>query len=237
MSINKRIELTNIKPSATTKDIKALCNEAINNGVTAICVNPEWVWQAKKYLKERKQNIKVVQVYGFPTSKSTLLDGDEIDVLIRFKGFLASKKTKRAADITLQQVLCHLDLNNVPKEKVKVVIETHLLNDEEIIEVTKMLCKHKVAYVKSSTGVYNRLIKRDNFDDLRLIKKGMKVFFGLIPRKYLGLYQPKIKISGGVRTEKEGVELIKLGSTVIGTSKVLKCQNKNTENTEHSNNY
>lgn len=229
MNINKCIELTNINPNATRKDIKALCDSAYTNNVLTICINPEWVWFAKKYLAlkdiTKREAIKVVQVYGFPTSKSTLLDGDEVDVLINFKGFLASKKTKRAADITVQQVLCHLDMNNVPTSKVKVVIETHLLNDKEIIEVTKMLCKHKVAYVKSSTGVYNRLIKRDNFDDLRLIKKGMKLF-GIIPRKYIGLYQPKIKISGGVRTVKEGVELIKLGATVIGTSKVLKYEIK-----------
>lgn len=225
ININKYTELTNINPDAKHKDIKRLCEKASTNDVLGICVNPEWVDYARRCLKILPKHygdadIKVVQVYNFPTSKSTLLDGDEVDVLMHFKGCLDKKDRVAKVKAATKQTLAYLALKGYTRDKIKVVIETHLLNDKEIVAATKVLCKCKVGYVKSSTGVYARLIKRDNFDDLELIKKGMKIF-GFIPRKLLGMYTPKIKISGGVRAIKDAEELIKRGATVIGTSKVL----------------
>jgi deoxyribose-phosphate aldolase len=62
------------------------------------------------------------------------------------------------------------------------------------------------------------MYSRDNFEDLRLIQKGLKIF-GIIPRNLLGMYAPKIKISGGIKFYREAEKLINQGANLLGTSK------------------
>lgn len=226
MKLNKYIELTNIKPNANCKDIRTLCNLAAEVNPRSVVVNPEWVYMTREKLaKLGKKNIKVVQVYAFPTSRSTLLDGDEVDVFVKVKGCGRNKSTRSMAEGMIGLILENLTKQGVKLSNIKVVIETRVLSSKDVITISKILCKKKVGYIKSSTGLFERTNKRTNLQDLELIKKGCKIF-GKIPRKYLFMYQSKIKISGGIRTKKDAEELINNGADLLGTSKIPKDNNE-----------
>ena len=51
MELNKYIDHTNLKNTATLKDIEKLCNEAIEYNFASVCVYPYYVTLAKKLLK------------------------------------------------------------------------------------------------------------------------------------------------------------------------------------------
>ena len=67
MELNKYIEHTNLKNTATLKDIERLCNEAIKYEFTAVVVYPYYVRLAKELLKDT--NIEIVTVVGFPSGR------------------------------------------------------------------------------------------------------------------------------------------------------------------------
>jgi len=219
-NINKYIELTNIKPACNLKDVKALCNLAVQENVRSIVVNPEWVHSAKEHLSRlKREDIKGVQVYGFPTSRSTLLDGDEVDIFLKIRGCSKTENTKKMAAGMTGMALQRLKDQGIDLKNVKAVIETRVLTEGDVKVICKILCDNKIGVIKSSTGLYDRTNKRTNLEDLKLINKSCKIF-GIIPRKYLFLYQPKIKMSGGIRLMKDAIELIKNGADYLGTSKI-----------------
>jgi len=209
MKLNARIEHTLLNPKANWRDLRKLCNEAKEYAFRSVCVNPEWVAYCKKQLV--KTNIKVVQTYKFPTSRSTLLEGDEIDVYLALRNIAKTDKTKMLGKKIIEETLNNLKTKGIDRKRVKVVIETHVLSIEDIIYVSKELAQFKIGFIKSSTGVFRRINHRCNFDDLALIQKGLVSCD----------YKPKIKIAGNVRTNKEATELINRGADLVGCSKSI----------------
>ena len=67
MSLEKYIDHTSLKPTATTADIEALCKEAIEYNFYAVCVNGCYVSSAKNVL--RGTHIKIAAVVGLPRQK------------------------------------------------------------------------------------------------------------------------------------------------------------------------
>ncbi len=63
------IKDTNLKNTATLKDIEKLCNEAIKYKFASVCVYPYYVSLAYNLLKGT--NIDVCTVVGFPSGMST----------------------------------------------------------------------------------------------------------------------------------------------------------------------
>jgi len=216
MYLNDKIEHTLLNPKARRVDILHLCVEARKYKFRAVCVNPEWVNECKKAL--RTTGIKVVQVYNFPTSNSTYLGGNEVDVLVKLLGVSKSKKNKKLGRAILESIIKKIEKD---RSRIKVIIETRVLSPKDIVVASRILADLKIGYIKSSTGLFNRVNKRTNLDDLKLIKKGINIL-GFIPRKLFGLYTPKIKMAGGIGTRKDAEELITNGADVIGCSKSIK---------------
>ena len=69
MELNKYIDHTNLKNTATLKDIESLCNEAIKYKFASVCVHPYYVQLAHNLLKDT--NIDICTVVGFPSGMST----------------------------------------------------------------------------------------------------------------------------------------------------------------------
>ena len=69
MELNKYIDHTNLKNTATLKDIEKLCNEAIKYKFASVCVYPYYVTLASNLLKN--SNVEVCTVIGFPSGEST----------------------------------------------------------------------------------------------------------------------------------------------------------------------
>ncbi|MFN3268470.1 MAG: deoxyribose-phosphate aldolase [Zestosphaera sp.] len=85
---------------------------------------------------------------------------------------------------------------------IKIIVETSVLSDEELVRVCKALLTHKPDFIKTNTGFGPR---------------GVSVRDVLMIKKIVG-DELKIKASGGVRNAIEALNLIMFGADVIGTS-------------------
>ncbi len=205
MEIGKYIDHTNLKMDATTKDITKLCEEAIENGFETVCVHPCYVSLAKELLKDT--NIGVCTVIGFPLGMNTpkvksfeAIDAvengaDEIDMVINV-GALKDK------DYDYVKKEIELIRDDIDGKILKVIIETSLLTEEEIIKMTEICNETFVHYIKTNTGFGKRGVL---LDDIKIISEHKNDVL-------------EIKASGGIKTFKQMNELIEAGATRIGTS-------------------
>tara|TARA_B100000949_G_scaffold172284_1_gene152772 strand:+ start:11821 stop:12459 length:639 start_codon:yes stop_codon:yes gene_type:complete len=205
MSLEKYIDHTNLKPTATESDIKKLCEEAKIHGFYAVCVNGCHVPLAKESLD--KTNIKIAAVIGFPlgamSTKAKIFEAidciengaDEIDMVINI-GWLKSGMYDAVQDEI--KAIKETIGNNV----LKVIIETCYLTDKEKEKACKLALEAHADYVKTSTGFGTG---GATFDDVKLMKRIVGD-------------NAKIKASGGVKDKDTAIQYIELGVSRIGTS-------------------
>lgn len=204
MEINKYIEHTNLKNTATLKDIEKLCNEAILYNFAAVCVYPYYVRLAKELLKDT--NIEVCTVVGFPSGSQTreakvyeAIDAvskgaDSIDMVINISA-LKNKEYEYIKD-EIEEIRDAID-----GKVLKVIIETNLLTDKEIVKMTEICNETYVNYIKTCTGV-NGGVELEQIDIINKHKNELL----------------EIKASGGIKDKEFVMELIDNGVKRIGTS-------------------
>jgi len=213
----KYIDHTALKPNCNEKSIIKLCNEAINNGFYSVCVNPCWVSLCNELLKDT--DVKVCSVVGFPLgANSTLIkcleakkavkDGaNEIDMVINI-GYIKSNKWD-LVKTDIESVV-----NTVPNDViVKVILETCLLDDKEIIEACQICVECGVDFVKTSTGFST---SGAQINDILLMKQTID---NELTKMGKNLDDIKIKASGGIRDAKTAKNMINAGAQRIGASK------------------
>jgi deoxyribose-phosphate aldolase len=201
------IDHTQLKPGTLTSEIEKLCAEALKYHFASVCVPPMFVKQAKSLLEGTPQ--KVATVIGFPFGYSSveaklseivlaIVDGaDELDVVINFTAVKNNDWEYVAGEIS----------NLVPVIKnnnriIKVIIESGVLTDEEIIKCCTLYATAGVDFVKTSTGYAS---------------SGASVHAVSLMRKNLPPHV-QIKASGGIRTAAFAQELMDAGATRIGCS-------------------
>ena len=211
MNIATYIDHTILKPTTLTADVKALCKEANENSMAAVCVPPMFIKQAKSLLQN--SNVKVATVIGFPFGYSAvesklaevllaIVDGaDELDMVINISALKNNDWQYLAGEIN-----AILPIIRTKKKVIKVIIETGLLSDEEIIKCCDLYGLAGVDFLKTSTGY---------------AESGATVHAVKLMRKHLA-DTVKIKASGGIRTFKFAKELIEAGADRIGCSSSLK---------------
>lgn len=212
MDINKYIDHTNLKSTATVEDIKKLCDEAIEYGFYSVCVNPTFVPLCKDLLTG--SDVKVCTVIGFPLgatttqtkvseTKETLMMGcDEFDMVINV-GMLKSGKDDYVYNDIYEVV-------KAAKGKVvKVIIETGLLTDEEKVKACRLATEAGAHFVKTCTGMTEG---KALVEDIKLMKKNISK-------------DVMVKASGGIRTSEDAIKLIEAGSDRIGTSRSISIVN------------
>lgn len=199
------IDHTLLKPDATETDIRRLCEEARHYKFKAVCVNPVFVKQTRKWL--RTSPVLSVSVVGFPLGASltrtkaleaelAVHDGAaEIDMVIRLD-LLKERRWKKV----------ERDISEVVKASgpapVKVIIETGLLTESEIIRACKCSEAAGASFIKTSTGFLGR---GATVEDVQLIRKSCSPTM-------------KIKASGGVKSFEQALALIDAGADRLGTS-------------------
>ena len=159
MEINKYIDHTNLKMEATSKDIAKLCREAMEYDFETVCIHPCYVALAKELLEG--SNVGVCTVVGFPlgmnTPKTKVFEAidaieqgaDEIDMVINVGALkdqdydYVKKEIEEVRDSIDGRVL-------------KVIIETSLLTEAEIIKMTEICNETFVNFIKTSTGFGSR---------------------------------------------------------------------------------
>jgi len=206
MNIAKIIDHTNIKITATEKDIIKTCQEAKEYGFRGVCVNPEWVKLVKKELKGT--DIKVVCLIDPPIGdsphkkrvkicqKAKKERADELDVVISIPDVKHERWRKVLKDLKeISKIL-----------PTKVIIGSGYLTDEEIEKASKIVKEAGAICVKTATEkdpLEHRELK-EKFYHLKLMRQGAP---GLL-----------IKAAGGIRTLFDVREAIKAGADIIGTS-------------------
>ena len=212
MDISKYIEHTLLKQDATKDGLEKLFEEAIQNNFLGVCVNPCFVKDAKKFLKN--SNVKIVTVIGFPLgantpevkafeTKKAIEDGaDEIDMVINVSKLKDKDYNYVKNDIEFVRHAC-------PDNILKVILETDLLTKDEIKKACEICIDAKADLVKTSTGFVKNGVGA-KVEDVELMYQTVSPF---------GL---KVKASGGIRDSEKALALIKAGATRLGTSSGLK---------------
>ena len=206
MKYNKLIDHTLLKPEATEKDIKRLCEEAKEYDFMSVCVNPHYVPLAKKCLAG--SNIKVCTVVGFPLgmnrtrikileTRQALKEGaDEIDMVINVGALKARKNKFVQKEIEKLKAECG-------KHVLKVIIETCLLTDKEKVRACELAKAAGADFVKTSTGFSTG---GATVHDVKLIRETVGKDMG-------------VKASGGVKTHQDLLDMVEAGASRIGTSR------------------
>jgi deoxyribose-phosphate aldolase len=214
MKLNNLIDHTLLKPDASKADIHQLCDEAIENGFYAVCIPPYWVREVRAKL--RGSNVKIATVVGFPLGyshtpakieecKRAIDEGaNEVDLVINIIALKENDINYLRNELTSATTMIHLRGG-----KLKVILETSLLNEEEIIKACKLCTDMEVDYVKTSTGFNGGATE----DVIKLLRKNL-------PKSV------KIKASGGIDTRDKAIAMVNAGADRLGCSKSLQIINK-----------
>jgi deoxyribose-phosphate aldolase len=219
-SLNKYIDHTILKPTCLVADIEKLCAEAKQYDFAAVCVPPNFVKLAKEKLVG--STVQVATVIGFPFGYSAteakiaeiilaMVDGaDELDVVANISAIKNGDWSAIADEIN------HIMPIIRSKGKVvKIIIESGVLTDDEIIKCCDIYGIAGIDYLKTSTGY---------------AEKGASVEAVNLFRKHLP-DQVQIKASGGIRDYATAQSMIDAGATRIGCSAgVAIVSGENTDN-------
>ncbi len=207
MNIASYIDHTLLKPTATAAEIDALCAEALRYGFAAVCVPPCYVRQAADRLQGSPQ--RTATVIGFPfgysvaeakatETRQAMADGaGELDMVIN----LAALKSGNWA-LLEAEIAAIAPLTGGEGRTLKVIVESGLLSEEEIIRCCDLYARYQVQFLKTSTGYAE---KGASVDAVALMRRHLPPGIG-------------IKASGGIRSYAFARELVDAGATRIGCS-------------------
>ncbi len=206
--ILSKVDHTLLSPAAKLSDIKRVIDEGIKYNTASVCIPPSYVKEASEYSNSR---IPICTVIGFPngymTSKCKCFEAedavhngaDEIDMVINL-GLLKDRKF----DMLLSEIKSVKDACS--GRILKVIIETCLLNDDEKIEMCRIISESGADYIKTSTG----------FSVSGATKEDIILFANNVAPHV------KIKAAGGISTIDDAKDFISLGASRLGTSRIIK---------------
>lgn len=210
MNLNKLIDHTVLKPSATKADVLKLTAEAKEYNFASVCINPCWIELASKELQG--SGVDVCTVIGFPLganttevkvfeTKDAIAKGaTEVDMVINVA------KLKDGEYDYVENEIHQIVEAAKGKALVKVIIETCLLTDEEKVKACELSKKAGADFVKTSTGFSTG---GATVHDIALMRKTVGADMG-------------VKASGGVHTHEEAMAMVNAGATRIGASAGVK---------------
>lgn len=198
---------TLLKPEATWQDIKELLDDAIKYGTASVCIPPCYVKPAAKYAAGR---MKICTVIGFPNgnmttaakvfeTKDAIGDGaDEIDMVINIGRLIGGDEDYVLDEIKQIRNACSGHI-------LKVIIETCLLSDDQIIKMCDIVTRSGADLIKTSTGFSTG---GATFEAVKLMKEHVGENIG-------------IKAAGGISTLDDARRFMELGATRLGTSRIV----------------
>jgi len=205
-----RIDHTLLRPDCTEAQVIQLCQEAADHGFASVCVPPCYVALATARLAGSA--VKVGTVIGFPLgyaaasakfkeAEVALYDGaDELDMVMNISAFKSGNFAAVKAEIADLTELCHMQ-----EATLKVIIETALLNEEEITKAAQLCAEAEADFVKTSTGFASR---GASFEDVKLLRK-------VLPESV------RIKASGSIRSRAAALAMVAAGADRVGSSNSL----------------
>ena len=205
MGLNKYIDHTILKATASSADVQKLCEEAIEHEFYSVCVNGCYVADAKHLLQGT--DVKIAAVVGFPLgamttaakvfeAKEAVENGaSEIDMVINVA------KLKDGEFEYVENEIRQIK-EAIGDNVLKVIIETCYLTDEEKVKACELSLAAKADFVKTSTGFGT---DGATYEDVKLMKSVVGD-------------NAKVKASGGVRDKETAQKYVDLGAERLGTS-------------------
>jgi len=205
--LNEYIDHTLLKPEATSIEIIRLCQEAKEYGFYSVCVNSSYVPLAVDQLKG--SGVKVAAVVGFPlgamSTQAKAYEADwvcekgalEVDMVLNIGALIEGKIQQVKDDISVVCQFVH-EYDAI----VKVILETCLLSEEQIVLACQLSEEAGADFVKTSTG---------------FSKGGASPEVVALMKKTVG-NNLMIKASGGIRDYKTAMLMINAGADRLGAS-------------------
>jgi len=206
-NLNRYFDHTVLKAEATEADVVRLCGEAREYGFYAVCVNSCYVPLAREVLNG--SDVKIASVVGFPLGACSMdvkafetewacsEGADEIDMVIH----VGALKEGRY-DYVRQDIATVVAVAEEHGAVVKVILETCLLTDEEVVKACELSREAGAGFVKTSTG---------------FSKEGATARHVALMKKTVG-NDLQVKASGGIRNLAKAMEMIEAGADRIGAS-------------------
>ncbi len=207
MNLAPYIDHTLLRPDATQDQILTLCSEAKTHNFAAVCVPPCYIKTASDVLIDT--GVRIATVIGFPlgysvtdvkffeTHKALAQGATEIDVVINLAAFKSGHFSEVQDELAQLATLCHF------REAIlKVIVETALLSEDELVKACEICAEAGVDYVKTSSGFS---VRGASLADVRIMRAAL-------PEEI------KIKASGGIKSRDFALELVAAGADRLGTS-------------------
>ena len=203
--VAQMIDHTLLKPEATFADVRALVEEGKKIGTYSVCISPSMLpLPADIDLGE----LRLAAVEGFPSGAvapsvkaaeaalAVSSGADEIDMVINIG--LVKEHDWEGVEFDIASVR-----DAVPYAVLKVIIESAVLTDGEIVKVCEIAKSVDADFVKTSTGFHPA--------------GGASVHAVKLMKQTVG-DEMQVKASGGIRDGKFAAELIAAGATRLGLS-------------------
>lgn len=207
IAIAQYIDHTILNADCRPEDIERICAEARTHQFKAVCIPPYYVRKATQELKG--STTKVATVVGFPMGysptaskveeiKRAIDEGvDEVDVVVNLCAIKEKNWSFVQNDINSMTTAVHLK-----GKRIKVILETALLDKEEILKLCDICNQTKPDFVKTSTG------KNGGGATLEVVQLLREQLDPVI----------QLKASGGIRTKEDARAFIAAGANRLGTS-------------------
>lgn len=203
-----KVDHTLLKPESTWEQIKEICDEGMKYNTASVCIPPSFVKQAAEYVEDK---LPICTVIGFPNgynsieikcaeAEQAVKDGaDEIDMVINIGKLKEGKWDDIFTEINKVKDACGDRI-------LKVIVESCLLTDDELKQVTQVVSLSKADYIKTSTGFST---EGATFHAVEIMAKN-------VSNKTL------IKAAGGINSIEDAQKFIELGADRLGTSRIIK---------------
>lgn len=205
-ALARMIDHTLLAPTATRRQIEELCDEAGENCFATVCVNPWWVRLAAQRLA--RTPVRVCTVVGFPLGANrtetkvyealrAVEDGAaELDMVLNIGALRSGSYSDVERDVAAIVQAAE------GRARVKVILETALLADEEKVKACVLAKEGGAHFVKTSTGFGPGGATEE---DVRLMRRVVGAGIG-------------VKAAGGVKDQPTALRMIEAGATRIGAS-------------------
>ncbi len=212
MELAKVIDHTILSPDCRLSDVERVCKEADENKFASVCVPPYFVKDAARLLVNSL--VKVGTVVGFPMGysatpakveevKRAIDDGaEELDIVINHCAVKNGNWAYVKNDIVSFTTAAHLR-----GKKVKCVLETSMLTEDELESLCEICIDNGVDYVSTSTTSKN--------PSLKTVKQLKALLENNVKIKTIGIVSPQ-----------KAQEFLEAGASRIGSTKSLQLLEK-----------
>ena len=205
------VDHTLLNVDATWEEIVEVLDDGMKYHTASVCIPPSFVAPAAAYIAEAESDLSVCTVIGFPNGYSSTAvkvyeaedavqnGASEIDMVANI-GWIKENRW----DWIIEEID---EVKEACGEKVlKVIIESCLLTEEEIVAMCQAINHSNADFIKTSTGFSTG---GATFEVISLMAKNMEE--GKL-----------IKAAGGISSLEDARHFLELGANRLGSSKVVK---------------